>query len=226
MSDHRSFIDMPDRIAHLPRDARGFPVPKFVYRADDGTPDFRVIRPGWIAECVNQNRCWICGAQLGRHMAFCIGPMCAVNRVNSEPPGHYECMRFAARNCPFLTKPMAKRNERDLPDVRVEAAGMPISRNPGVACVWVTGSYKPFKVRHAGSNPGLLFELGAPTKLEFWREGRPATLDEVNESVRTGLPLLEEASRHDGPTAAKVLASQVEAFRRLLDVVYPQGAVA
>lgn len=221
----REFVDMPVRMAHQPRDKRGFPVPKFVWWNDDGEPDFRVVRPGWVTECVKHNRCWLCGGPLGRHLAFCIGPMCALNRTNSEPPGHYECMRFAARNCPFLTRPLAKRNERDLPEDHVKAAGGPISRNPGCCCVYVTATYKPFQVGGgAGMNKGLLFELGPPERLEFWREGRPATREEVNESVRTGLPyLLDTATRFDGPAGVAELQRQVDRFTKLLDVFLPDG---
>ena len=41
---------VPDRMLHLPIDERGFPVPWFVHKRDDGTYDFRVIRRGGIAE--------------------------------------------------------------------------------------------------------------------------------------------------------------------------------
>lgn len=213
----RRFVDMPERIARLPRDRRGFPVPKFAHWAENGEPDFRVVTPGWMATCANQHRCWICGGALGRHLAFVIGPMCAVNRINSEPPSHYDCARFAARNCPFLSQPLAKRNERNLPEEHVPAAGMPIARNPGCACVWITDWYKPFR---AGN--GVLFRLGTPSRLEFWAHGRAATREEVEESVRTGLPLLEKVSIEDGPEAVAELRRHVARFRDLIDAVFAE----
>jgi hypothetical protein len=212
----RPFLDMPDRIMHLPRDDRGYPVPRFVMWID-GQPDFRIIKPGWMDECMRKNLCWLCGGYLGRRMAFVIGPMCCVNRINSEPPSHYACARFAARNCPFLTRPMAKRRERDMPAETVKAPGIPIDRNPGVCAIWVTTSYKTF---HAEGGD-ILFRIGPAETLEFWCEGRPATRVEVDESVRTGLPLLQREAQRDGPEAIKVLQYLVEAFTHTLDCFLP-----
>jgi hypothetical protein len=217
MTVEREFIDMPARIARLPRDERGFPVPAFVEWID-GKPDFRVMSTKHFARAINQNRCWLCDGQLGRHKAFVTGPMCAVNRINSEPPSHYECAKFAARNCPFLTRPLAKRNERDMPE-HGEQAGLPIDRNPGVVAIWITETYKPFKP-HAG-NAGWLIQLGAPSRVEFWAQGRPAKRVEVELSVSTGLPFLRDtAAKHDGPEGMQELERQVKVFERLLDQVF------
>jgi hypothetical protein len=219
----RAFIEMPDRIAHLPRDERGFPVPRFVEWID-GKPDFRVVSPRYMEACVRHDNCWLCGGRLGRNKAFVIGPMCGINRINSEPPCHYECARFAARNCPFLTRPLARRNERDLPEEARQAAGIPIARNPGCCLIWVTPFYRPFKSGHG--NSGVLFELGAPERIEFWAQGRPATRAEVDESVDTGLPALAAVAHLDGPKGEAVLGRQVKAFTKLLDVALPKEAVA
>lgn len=219
----QTFVDMPDRIAHLPRDHRGFPVPRFVEWID-GVPDFRVMSLAHLIDCVKHNRCWLCGGHLGRHKAFVIGPMCAINKVNSEPPCHYECARFAARNCPFLIRPKMRRNEVDLPEGHVEAAGVPLKRNPGCCAIWVTGSYKAFKAGHG--NHGYLFSLGPPARIEFWAEGRPATRDEVIESIRGGLPSLQEVAEHDGPEGIAALQAQVQKFERVLDQIFPKEKAA
>lgn len=226
----RHFVDMPDSFARLPVDARGFPVPKFVQWFDGttatepgvGQPDFRVIDSRHMKLCVERDVCWLCGGKLGRYKAFVTGPMCAVNRINSEPPSHYVCSRFAARNCPFLTRPMAKRNDRDLPVERT-AVGIPIDRNPGLCCIWVTAFYKPFRP-HAGGK-GTMFRLGPPDRVEFWCEGRPATRWEVEESVGSGLPiLLETATRYDGPEGIKELQRLTYEFNKLLDATLPKEA--
>src|SRR5262252_8544983 len=94
-----------DRILALPRDHRGFVIPWFVQIDKDGTPDFRCIGVGKWERAIKHKRCWVCGEPLGVNMTFVIGPMCAVNRVTSEPGNHLQCAEFAARNCPFLVKP-------------------------------------------------------------------------------------------------------------------------
>lgn len=123
---------IPDRIKRLPVDHRDFPVPWFVQWFDDGKPsdfgigtaDFRVIDARKIGVAIRERRCWVCGDRLGVHLAFLIGPMCAVNRVISEPPSHRECAEFSAQTCPFLSRPRMRRNEVALN--RQIAAAMPL----------------------------------------------------------------------------------------------------
>lgn len=212
MSRAHRFPDAPDRIKALPTDHRGFPVPWFVARID-GKPDFRVIGPGRIEAAVRGHRCWICGRRTGLYKAFVIGPMCAVNRVAPEPPSHRQCATFAAKACPFLALPKMRRNENGLPDEASAPAGVMIKRNPGVALVWVTTAYT---VVEAGE--GLLFDVGEPASVHWYAEGREATRDEVVTSIRTGLPLLEDAAIAEGPAAAYELRSRLEAVTELLPV--------
>ena len=70
----------PGRIALLPRNKVGYAVPWFVATID-GTPDFRVIKPGAIEDAQRRKLCWVCGVPFQRQedRAFVIGPMCAVN---------------------------------------------------------------------------------------------------------------------------------------------------
>jgi hypothetical protein len=58
----------------------------------------------------------------------------------------------------------------------------------------------------------MLITVGEPEGIEYWAEGRRATRAEIDESSRTGLPLLEAAA--EGGMAE--LARQVAAFRNLL----------
>ena len=176
---------LPPHMATLKRDKRGYPVPAFVEWID-GEPNFAVANPDHFKRCVAYNRCWICGNTMGTFKAFVIGPMCVVNRVSAEPPSHRACATFAALNCPFLTRPLAKRADVSHLDGRAPA-GIMIDRNPGVCAVWVTRDYK---VRREGK--GYLVNPGSPEDVEFYANGRRATREEVDASVKSGLPILEE----------------------------------
>lgn len=209
----RAFADMPARIAKLPRSAKGFPIPYFAEEVN-GERDFRVVSPVKMAHAVRHQVCWVCGEQLGKFKAFVIGPMCGVNRTISDPPSHRECAIFSARNCPFLSRPLAKRRVDGLPEDRQEAAGFGLKRNPGAVGVWITTEFRPFRP-HAG-NSGVLFRLGDPHELLWFANGREATRAEVQHSVDTGLPSLRELAVLDGPAGVAELERCIAAFWSLL----------
>ncbi|GJE33189.1 hypothetical protein [Methylobacterium oxalidis] len=189
----------PDRLASRPVDGRGFPVPWFVAWVD-GTPDFRCVAPGKLEEAVRRSLCWVCGRPLGRFKTFVTGPLCAVNGVSAEPPSHRDCAEHSARACPFLSRPRMRRNDKDLPDEAPHPAGRMIDRNPGVALLWTTRSYRVLPV--AG---GALFSVGPPVSVQWFAEGREARRAEVVASLESGLPLLRSEAEKDGPEALAVL---------------------
>lgn len=201
--------EVPARMRSLPIERRGYPVPWFVAWID-GEPDFRVIDTPKLPRAHNEKLCWLCGQPRGKYLAFPIGPMCVVNRVNSEPPCHYECAYFAVRTCPFMILPNAQRREANLPEQRKESAGQHIDRNPGAMALYVCQRYTPFSVDPDMGNAGVLFELGEPTRIEWYREGRPATRAEIVESIDSGLPFLRDQAARQGPDSLDELARQVE----------------
>lgn len=210
---------MPARIAHLPVH-RGYPVPWFVAWLDDdgkpvargkGTPDFRVLAPGAAQLAHRFGICWVCGGTLGAWKAFVLGPMCAVNRTSAEPPSHVECAEWSAAACPFLTRPHMVRREGGMPEDAVEPAGVMLRRNPGVALIWVTKRYRLRRVPD-----GILFDIGKPERVAWYAEGRAATRGEIERSIETGLPALQELAEAQSPSAVRALNRQLDEARRLL----------
>lgn len=206
-------IPVPERMLSLPLDERGYPVPWFVSWVD-GKPEFRALERYKLVLAVREKRCWLCGEKMGRFLAFVIGPMCAINRISSEPPSHRECAEYAVRACPFLARPHMRRRENDLPEDFKQAAGFGVKRNPGVSLIWVTESYRVEKA-HAG-NEGYLFHVGDPYQLAWYAEGREATRAEIMESIDSGYPLLVELACQQGPEAEREL---VEARERAMELV-------
>jgi hypothetical protein len=187
-------------------------VPWFV-AWEDGVPDFRVVAPGNIRDAVRFGLCWVCGQPAGQYKAFVLGPMCAVNRVSSEPPSHRDCAVYSATHCPFLATPGMRRREPGGPAGTRPPPGLMITRNPGVALVWVTRSYRLQRVPG-----GVLFEIGDPLEVLWFAQGRPATRAEVDASIETGLPALREQAERDGPGATRLLDAAVAAVAPLLPV--------
>lgn len=183
---------LPYRMADLDVDERGYPVPWFVDYLD-GKPEFRAMDQHKFIRAIKEKLCWVCGSRLGVHMTFTAGPMCGINRTSAEPPSHHECAVYSATNCPFLSNPRAVRREDDLCNnqkLRENAAGMALSRNPGVAMLWNTRQYEVFK-----TDNGPLIQMGEPESVEWYACGRKATRAEVMASIESGLPNLEAIAR-------------------------------
>ena len=89
--------------------------------------------------------------------------------------------------------------------------GIAIMRNPGVALVWVTKQFGIWRVPG-----GLLFRPGDPEETLWFAEGRPATRDEILESIQSGLPNLEQLAAADGPEACLALGKMVGEALKLL----------
>jgi hypothetical protein len=202
---------LPFRMRGLKRDPKrgNVPVPWFVPWIGD-TPEFRAMSPYKWMKAITDKLCWVCGEKLGATMAFTIGPMCGINRTTAEPPGHPECARWSACNCPFLANPRMVRREDETMNAEIQAALMPghaILRNPGVTLLWFTRSYSLFP----DGKGKYLIELGDPEFVEWYAERRFATRDEVMKSITTGLPALEAvAAQEEGGLQA--LNEHVSAF--------------
>lgn len=218
----REVTDMPARIARLPKDRRGYPIPYFVEdpAKTGGEPDFRVMNPPHFAKCVRHNYCWICGQPMGANKAFVVGPMCCVNLISSEPPSHRDCAQYAAQVCPFLSIPSAKRREKGLEDAN-DAPGLMIKRNPGVTAIWMTKTYEIMRLPN-----GYLLQMGEPSEIEFWCRGRKATREEVDEATVTGYPSLLNVAEQEGPEALKDLAKKRAIFDARIDALYPREIAA
>jgi hypothetical protein len=105
-----------------------------------------------------------------------------------------------------------RRNTKDKPEG--EIAGEAIMRNPGATIIWITREYRVF--RPDPKKAGVLFKLGAPEHISFWREGRPATRAEVLESIDSGLPILKGIATQQGDDALAALDHQYKQALKLL----------
>lgn len=200
---HRSVVEkMPFAMAKRPRDPRGYPVPWFT-PWHEGRWDFRYIEPGKVEQAVREERCWTCGERLTLPCAFVVGPMCAVNRTSAEPPSHVECAIYAAKACPFLARPKMTRPSGGAGVQEGDSMpGVALLRNPGVALVWIT-DHPVYRLHER------LFDIGEPRRVRWFAHSRPATRDEVMDSIDSGYPYLRELADADGPEAVAELDALV-----------------
>jgi hypothetical protein len=197
-------IPLPDNMRERPVSRQGYPVPFFAAFVD-GEWDFRVVYPETQYRCMRQHLCWVCGQRLGQLKAFVAGPMCVITKTSAEPPSHYSCAKYAAIACPFLAAPRMRRNERDLPEGIMAPAGISIMRNPGVAAVLVTRTWRPFD----DGEGRILIRMGDPERVEWYAERRLATRAEVEASIASGVHLLHEEAEKGGPEETKQLLEYI-----------------
>lgn len=185
---------VPERIAKLPKDKRGYPVPWNVLCAEDGTPFFTVNddRKHWKA--LRMALCPICGESLGRWKWWVGGPRSAFdpNGWYMDLPGHMECMQFSLATCPYLALPKYL-GRIDVPDssklppiVLVDITQIP-ERPP----LFVAVAGDKLEVR-GGEGPMLPYTRPQHPVLgyEFWRQGKCITDEEA-------MPLLRDIFGRD-----------------------------
>lgn len=98
---------MPPRIAALPRDRRGYPVPYVVMRDGLDEPHFTMNDTHKVVAAAHFGLCSICGEKLGAWKAMAGGPASAFhpNGAYFDGPVHLECGKYAMQTCPWLAVP-------------------------------------------------------------------------------------------------------------------------
>lgn len=162
-------IAMPDRIAVLPTDPRGFPI-FFSITQPDGSYSFEGISLHRLLLCAKDRLCGICGQKLGYWVSFVGGPKSITNRVFTDPPMHRECAEYAFAVCPFLLRSGWDRTRRKdvlsrRDDVIVPSAEADFNK-PERMGMLITREYRLYAVDH----DALVFRT-APAKEVVWMSG-------------------------------------------------------
>jgi hypothetical protein len=103
---------------------------------------------------------------------------------------------------PVHPQPQMVRRPTKLADVTVDI--MMTKENPGVSIVWVVRNF--MRMRRDGMG-GILFDIGDPIKVTWWKKGRHATPGECADALNYGVPRLL--------TQCKDEVERVEVMRRV-----------
>lgn len=172
-----SSVRIPERMAALPRDARGFPVPYVVLRDADGTPHFVVNDSELMLRCATMRLCGICGSALEQVVWFIGGVRNAFHRNGgyNDPPMHDECAHYALQVCPFLAVRSYKGANLEAAKGRVTTPNVGFVNNtsvPGKPVMFVAvaaGLARPTLSIGSGQ---ITYEPKRPhRKIEYWRDG-------------------------------------------------------
>lgn len=99
---------------------------------------------------------------------------------------------------PHLSTPGAKYREgADLAEDCAPQANVSKLR-AGATAIWIT---KRRGARPFAAGDGVLFALDEPMRIEWYAEGRAASLPQVSDAIGKGLPTLRTAAEADGRAA-------------------------
>ena len=101
-------IEIPEYLAHLPVDKRGYPIPYFVPIVD-GEAEFKYGDPHKVDICLKYNKCWVCGRKIKLPAYVITGPVGRKNNVVSDLPMHERCARYSLIICPHMYIEKTKR---------------------------------------------------------------------------------------------------------------------
>jgi len=172
---------IPPRIARLPKDKRGYPIPWNVLRGVDDTPIFTVNDQDKHMQALRSNLCPICGERLGKWRWFVGGIRSAFdpNGAYYDLPGHHECETFALQICPYLALPVYL-GRIDVPDPAKLPPGMVttnITMIPERPDVFVSVASDGLEIIGLNDNAGT--PVIRPRKpylaYEFWLHGAEIT---------------------------------------------------
>jgi hypothetical protein len=175
-------IAMPDRIARLPQDSRGYPIPWNVLRGTDGKAIFTVNDQEKHVRAIREQLCPICGERLGRWRWFTGGIRSAFDPHGAyyDLPGHHECEQYALQVCPYLALPryLGRIDVPDISKVPRDLDLVDITMIKDRPEVFVSVASSKAEVTMHGFTPVLTPDRPYSAH-EFWRAGKQITTEEA-----------------------------------------------
>lgn len=168
-----TLIQTPARIAALPKDQRGYPIPHTVL-IQDGKPNFRVVDPEKAMHAVQEKLCGICGGKLGKYMAFVGGPRSIKSRCFTDLAMHSECASYALAVCPFLAMP--KFSYLNVSDDKHHVNHLVSTNRPDTFGIGITTKYKVIELQGE-----MIIKAGSFTRVQFWTDGKPVGATRLRE---------------------------------------------
>jgi hypothetical protein len=211
-------VPIPSRMAKLPRDPRGYPIPANVLRDADGVAHFAINDVHIRARQIAEDRCPICDGTLHRGRWLVGGPLAAFHERGAfiDPPMHHECATYALLVCPYLAAPSYSKSIAESAVKRV---------NPGESYVatfvdptTIPGRPKLFVLAMTvGQN--IVDDLIVPQRpwrqVEYWQLGKRLIQREgwglVLEALKAGVPAQREPRVIKSISSLEVsMASRIE----------------
>lgn len=174
---------IPPRMAALPRDHRGYPIPVIVYRDSHGRAQFTINDTPKRQRLIAADACPICGQRLQRGRWFVGGPGSAFDPdgVYLDTGMHDKCAHYALMVCPYLAAPRYEKRiddalvPKDDPEMFVNSTMDPKRPDVFVAVMAIGEKRHSIKGNTRSGRRFSLVRTMAPRrpyrKIEYWRHG-------------------------------------------------------
>jgi hypothetical protein len=124
---------IPARMAHLPKDPRGYPIPFIVALTSDGAAHFTIYDEIKVQHALSKRLCGICGKLMHKRKMWMVGgpgSAFAERGAYIDGPVHYECGQYALAVCPYLAMPNYARRIDDRKVTDAQRREMAILADP------------------------------------------------------------------------------------------------
>ena len=179
---------LPEIMSRLDIDERGYPIPWFTYRDENGVPDFRIAKKGAALHAAKYRKCFITGQPI-RSGVLAYGPISVLTQVTPEPFSDPQAMAFAVQACPFLAIPSARRNHTNLPE-EAETNPNNMGHNPGLLCVHEARSITPEQDQYGH----IVFRFNDQGTRHWIREGKEIGAEEAADPAGVVVTALRAAA--------------------------------
>jgi len=185
-------ITEPPRIARLPKDKRGYPIPFNVLRGKDSLPIFAVNDDTKSWRCLREELCPICGERLGSWRWMAGGPLSAFDPHGFyyDLPMHKDCVEYAMQVCPYLAVPRylgGRLESLSLQNKPENIKLIDVTMLPDRPELFVALGAKSFEGRDRFPMTPLLKPLPPLCGWMFWRHGKQLTDAEALPHLQTAL---------------------------------------
>jgi hypothetical protein len=169
---------IPESLAQLPLDKRGYPIPHGVWQdPETGEYDFRVIDQEKRLQALEQKICAVSGLPMNEAEYWFIGgPASFVNRLFLDGPMRHEVAEFSLRTCPHLL----------LPEAQYRRAGMEKHTRPSKTTtekqpMYMLALARSYELKTIEDFPYVI--AGRWKAVSWWRDGKIIKKEEARKML-------------------------------------------
>lgn len=174
MSNAKFDHPVPEILAELPRDTRGYPIPAGAWRDPaTGEYDFRVLNQQIRLDALKNKRCAISGElMLPGEYWFIGGPVNFEGRLFVDGPMRYEAAEFSLMTCPHLALSASKYRRTGVED-KFRPAGTTLEKSP-ILMLAMARHYRLEEIKDF-----VYVRATAWRAVSWWQDGRRLTKPEA-----------------------------------------------